>query len=769
MSSNIMNSTSEPHTPPSSVKVPRKRKRIVISCTECHRRKQKCDRASPCSNCVARNKQSLCQYENESARKQQLLEDKVNAGSINGGAFSIIKPDRDTETAAQITGLGYAQTNGSNNTTLGIFQKIQKQDSDGDSPMVPPPWTEREQSSLRHKYKTLIRQLPSKHYIDELLQTYFREVNYQYYPLDEGIFRDHLQNWYNLSFATLSRGPLELHGDLQFFPALLFQCLALALQYQPLDYDPALDALKYAGGMTFDDLAQDYSESGVSILALLGKRHTTLVTVQAGFLRTSYLKSVGMIPESWHSLSSTIRDAQEVGLHEDASFLSRRPDDRPEDVLEGLWLDQLRRRMWMILKLWDIHMAIVLGRPTTIDSRDGTPNLPLDAQIPKNRREEAPSPRTANDPPTPLTHLLWNVEISAPLWDIFNLEKEDPHQNNLEKVETMHSMINKIPLHCPPYFRSHNPDATFDCYPECYWLQSVRPILRGNSAFTIMALHRPYIFTNNSSRSAAVSAALDILRSQRELFDKLTSLHYKMFSLVLNTFDAIVLVAAVYILHPYENREHLDDALQQFDWGMERFQTMASRNSMAKVALGVLKAIHVRLVRALKLQTGAAKPIPSPEPSATPETQPPVTSQYPPLPDHHLSISSASSNPQGSEDVGTPGTSTYTLPTISNLTSPPGLTTSSSPMPGWDTLVAGSVPQNYDFSSMAPLQPMHDLLYKSLDTGMESADAGVYETGTWDVAGLGVAGGGGMAAAPWQFAGDFRSDSFWEFMNSYQP
>lgn len=37
---------------------PRKRRRIVISCTECHRRKQKCDRKLPCTNCNSRGKES---------------------------------------------------------------------------------------------------------------------------------------------------------------------------------------------------------------------------------------------------------------------------------------------------------------------------------------------------------------------------------------------------------------------------------------------------------------------------------------------------------------------------------------------------------------------------------------------------------------------------------------------------------------------------------------------------------------------------------------
>jgi hypothetical protein len=233
-----------------------------------------------------------------------------------------------------------------------------------------------------------------------------------------------------------------------------------------------------------------------------------------------------------------------------------------------------------------------------------------------------------------------------------------------------------------------------------------------------------------------------------------------MFSLVLNTFDAIVLVAAVYIIHPYENKEHLDDALQHFQWGMERFQTMSERNSMAKAALGVLKAIHVRLNKALKTQNGTGKAISSPPTVATPEAYP--NNQFAPPPSL---VTSSTTSMIKSEGNSTP--SRYNVPSIANLTSPVDSITNSSATSGWDLN-----PQNFDFSSMAPLHPMHDLIYNDLGTGMENANASTYETGTWDINNLGIGAGVGVVGtvdAPWQFAGDFGSDSFWGVMNNYQP
>ncbi|RAL59835.1 hypothetical protein DID88_000464 [Monilinia fructigena] len=235
----------------------------------------------------------------------------------------------------------------------------------------------------------------------------------------------------------------------------------MALLFQPPEHDPSLESLKYAAGMSFDDLAADYSDSGVSILTLLGKRNTTLVTVQAGFVRASYLKYSGMVPESWHALSQTIKDAQEIELHKD-NYQSHR--HQPEDGYEHLWHQQLRRRTWLVLALWDVHMALVLGRPTTIDMRDPRPTFPIDAPIPatiEDRRKTPPVARAPTDMPTPLTMVLWYVEVMAPLWDIYYLEKDGPQPSDALKVQKMHMDIKQIHELCPPYFRAVNPDTTW--------------------------------------------------------------------------------------------------------------------------------------------------------------------------------------------------------------------------------------------------------------------------------------------------------------------
>lgn len=41
----------------------RKRNRLALSCTECKRRKIRCDRALPCGSCLKRGEASICQWD----------------------------------------------------------------------------------------------------------------------------------------------------------------------------------------------------------------------------------------------------------------------------------------------------------------------------------------------------------------------------------------------------------------------------------------------------------------------------------------------------------------------------------------------------------------------------------------------------------------------------------------------------------------------------------------------------------------------------------
>lgn len=731
-----------------------------------------CDRALPCSNCVFRSKQSACHYENESTTRKQHSSNVNQNTSSEEGNRSPIHDNRgregaqtESDSTAQLSALGYSKSNSHN--SLGIFKRIESHGGAGQTSRSAVTLCQPDYNGLKERYKGLVRQLPARNFVEQLLKTFFQDFNWYYSAIDQELFMNQLQNWNKVSFSVLNRGPQDLEGEIRYFPALLFQVLALALQFQPPQYESNLDSLKYVSEMSLDDLANDYSDSGVVILSLLGKRDLNLVTIQAGFLRTSFLKNCGFITESWHSLGQTIRDAQELGWHKD--LVDRTPHS-PKRALESLWLAEVRRRIWTDLQLWDTHMALVLGRPTSIDHRDVNIALPIDTLPTKNYTAAAPLPRSESDPPTPLTMLIYNSKFLHILQDILTLQKEGAHPKDFTKVERLHKEILMLLEDVPPTLRSDYPDTTFDELPECKWLPAAREIVTSQGGFVIMALHKPYIFTNSNSRHEALKAGLSVLRAQQCMFQSLEARHYKLHTIVLSTFDPLILLSAIYILHPTENLQLLGDSLKHFEWAVERFGLISERNQLAKTALGVLQAVHVRLQKALvahsvKIPFTAARVANMPMSAQPPSIESSASNlslnglvTTPEVPES-LQFSKSPNSFQTS-DTGSIGISDYPALSADSTANSYGTVPGIPPDSKWGTLPNTFTPDfntNFDFSGIAPLQPMHDLLYKDLVRTLDDQSLGVAASvQAFD-----------DTSAPWQFEGEFANDSFWNFLNQY--
>lgn len=242
---------------------------------------------------------------------------------------------------SDVTHLGYSTT-GASTSTLGFLHKIESHCTSFS--LLPPSCTgggdsraaSTSSNDLVNRYKSLIRQLPARSYVEKLVDIYFHNFNWQYDMLDRDIFDQQMEGWYKIPFGVFSNeGPSAIPPDLRVFPALLFQVVSIGMLVLPEKTDDKdreeagmrnghgercgkedksdpsketatlgdsagvdFEALKYAGNMTFEDLATEYSESGVAIVSLLGKRQMTLTTVLTGFVRASFLKFVGMVPEA---------------------------------------------------------------------------------------------------------------------------------------------------------------------------------------------------------------------------------------------------------------------------------------------------------------------------------------------------------------------------------------------------------------------------------------------------------------------------------------
>ncbi|TGJ85203.1 hypothetical protein E0Z10_g3531 [Xylaria hypoxylon] len=765
--------------PDASKPPPRKRRRIVISCTECHRRKQKCDRKLPCTNCQSRNKESSCRYETGTPIAK--TEPKTTSSSSSN---ELAEPSDNK--SAPAADFGYSGNAGS---TLGFLRKIENA---AGAPLagMPTEIPSEESYDMRERYKSLIRQLPAKTYVEKLIDIYFHDVNWQYFGIDEPLTRSLMDKWYSLPFNVLSgSGPLALDPMLRALPGLLFQMASCALLYLPQDTEKNFECLKYTSNMTFDDLSIEYSEAGMGILNVLGKRQMSIITVLAGWCRASLLKFNGMVTEAWHQIGTSIRDAQGIGLHRDQMDPQPTADDVGEETIEKMWRAQHRRMVWLILMGWDLHTGAVLGRPTSIDHRFISRSFPIDALIPKNGKRIPLVPRTDDDPPTPLTRMIWSWQVMKTLRDIQDLEKEGPFPKDFSKVEKIHTEILDIKARTPPPFRSENPDTRFDQLPECWWVPYARAQLPQLHAFNILALHRPYVFTRAASRNAALKASLEMLESQRLQFAALDTAQHRTYSLFFGTFDAVVMVASIYILFPKEHLELLDQARQHFQWAVDRFEKMAERNHLARSALGVLQAIWIRFKKAVghgfltchcseaaRVETEAASRWLASQSEAHASS---VSSHRASHDTSAISVLSCSTQPTPQTDLTTPLGSGGTGPT------PPTAASDNDVMlsPEW------TLPTDFDFGTIMPMYPMGDIAYNDLTgvlgaavggastvpteiwTGAESSSPANNPTLSTTVTGLGMPGLHTMPIAqeqfPWQFGGEFGVDTIWNVLNQF--
>ena len=89
-------------------------------------------------------------------------------------------------------------------------------------------------------------------------------------------------------------------------------------------------------------LTERFSDAAEELSRSFEASRTSIERVQEQFLKGAWLKSESKIVESWHALSRTIREAQELGIDKDAGI---------EDLCE--FDIEIRRRIWTLLYIWD--------------------------------------------------------------------------------------------------------------------------------------------------------------------------------------------------------------------------------------------------------------------------------------------------------------------------------------------------------------------------------------------------------------------------------
>lgn len=571
-----------------------------MSCTECHRRKQKCDRLQPCANCSKREKPHLCIYEHSEQEQGSRVRDQYSEASLH--PFSELL-DLQTTLGSQESpsatsfgkdiseDMGYSLD--SSTGTLGLIRLAEAQKDPMSSPFQQ--FQHREEHLTIH-YKKYIRQLPSQKHIEALTRIFFTDVAWYYDIIDENSFLQQLHSWNAVPYPIITQDPSKLPPDLRPFPALLFQVLAQALLLLPTNPGGFVLDLKHRPDMSFADLATEYSEAGHEILVLLGSKGTTLNKVQAGLFRASFQKSTGFVVEAWHTLGATIRDAQEIGLHRPGSAQHTTSVNAISGSVEHLRDLEIRTRLWLVLHLWDGHMAVVLGRPmVTRVNHDMLISL-LDS-IEASKNDLAGAVAGGQEHP-PFAFIVEGYRAAYRyLQDIHDLESSGlPRVDKHRTIHVIHATIVQNIRRLPEWVKVDTTESSRQSDSSDSWLPAARETLFTELHFVLLALHRPYIFSVPRSREEAHNAALRILASQSRLFHMSESREYQPFNIIFATFDAMVLIEASYILFPHENESRQDTSVNNIRWGLERLDRMRGNNQLAASAYNVVHSLYWKMM-----------------------------------------------------------------------------------------------------------------------------------------------------------------------------
>jgi hypothetical protein len=221
---------------------------------------------------------------------------------------------------------------------------------------------------MEDKVRNLVNELPPDHVAKELVENFFSEANWFFLVLERYYFTNLHSSWLVLRNIA-SRGHLgNLPHELQYFLALLFQVLAVALQFLPPNTESS-NVLDLENSRACDQLSQKYSKIGMEIMQLLGRHNSALTAVQHDLMRALWLKNCCRGTESWYSLGDAIRSllplmssrkhadsvfrqAQDLGLHLQCSVPQAAGGD-VEETLARLWYDEYKRRLWVTLFTWD--------------------------------------------------------------------------------------------------------------------------------------------------------------------------------------------------------------------------------------------------------------------------------------------------------------------------------------------------------------------------------------------------------------------------------
>ncbi|KAH0367562.1 hypothetical protein KCU65_g4557, partial [Aureobasidium melanogenum] len=433
-------------------------------------------------------------------------------------------------------------------------------------------------------YQALVSQLPHISSIRNIVEYYFEQMNWLYEIVQQFYFNGLLTQWVEASEATASINLGLLSRDLQYFPALVFQIMALALMYIPLS--EAAKFLHVTDGQSLDVQSNHYGDLGMKLMDLLGRRNPSVVGVQHDLVRFAWLKNFGCGKNSLRSL----QDAQKV---------IRQRNGPMEETLRSFWYDEHLRRLWVLIFAWDRVNASLNGHPLLVDGINCNIKVPLDCAFPKDPSKTIPMSLgiAGGETPSPFSVHIFRYTLACVIQKIrtsnqgikdYSIVRRF-HERMVETLDDLPSILRPVHL---------QPDLSWDS--EYRFLKHQREEVSTTLNIFLLALHRPYIHTHSESRCAALDASLSILESQERLFTRADKRHRKYFGHAFYTVSAAIFVTMIVARHPSQDQNIRIRIRTTLAQAIEQLSQISDLNSIAGSALPLVLSCYEKMETALR-------------------------------------------------------------------------------------------------------------------------------------------------------------------------
>ncbi|KAE8153593.1 fungal-specific transcription factor domain-containing protein [Aspergillus avenaceus] len=351
----------------------RKRRRPAHSCTECRRRKVRCDRAQPCNQCTKQDVAFACKYDEQRHRvpenyaENRLQSTSEQQPSPDPSPDVPTSPDRirGTVSKTRVFGHGHWMTAVSMVDELSVLQPIGEyfetvfEPGNHGSPSVIADKVAQCKQLVRDVKRNrpgrgcipsdLYQSFPNRRVMDELVDLYFATFEACYRVLHRPLFQTECENCMNDPDSTQS-------------PFLLQLLLVMALAGTIHD-DPCVRSEVAVKRSTWIHICQTW------LSAPLEKDRLTIEGIQIHclLLLARQVTRIGA-DLAWISVGSLIRMAMQMGLHQDPDRF--KDMDRREK--------EIRRRLWYTILEMNLQTALDSGMLPMIADTDYNTQPPSD-------------------------------------------------------------------------------------------------------------------------------------------------------------------------------------------------------------------------------------------------------------------------------------------------------------------------------------------------------------------------------------------------------